>query len=231
MLATVAIRSRSSTPKLRSWGPRRSPSGCAAAIRAWLAWSSSAISRRRRRSRWSARRADLRCDQAGLRPEHAILIVGGHVSALPDRTLREEPVDYVCNGEGPVTIVQELLDGFARGATQEILREGRGPRLVGSRARFVTIASRVALIKDLGYGSDTATCGTCLPMRSIARTTGSASAISRAAQPYASIYTSLGCPYSCVFCCINAPFGVNRYRMRTPELVVAEIDHLSTPTA
>ena len=45
-------------------------------------------------------------------------------------------------------------------------------------------------------------------------------------KPYASIYTSLGCPYKCTFCCINAPFGTNRYRMRAPKAVAAEIDHL-----
>ncbi len=45
-------------------------------------------------------------------------------------------------------------------------------------------------------------------------------------QPYASIYTTLGCPYKCSFCCINAPFGTNRYRMRAPEKVVEEIDLL-----
>jgi anaerobic magnesium-protoporphyrin IX monomethyl ester cyclase len=47
-----------------------------------------------------------------------------------------------------------------------------------------------------------------------------------ARQPYASIYTSLGCPYKCTFCCINAPFGTNRYRMRDPKAVAAEIDLL-----
>jgi len=25
-------------------------------------------------------------------------------------------------------------------------------------------------------------------------------------QPYASVYTTLGCPYHCSFCCIQAPF-------------------------
>jgi radical SAM superfamily enzyme YgiQ (UPF0313 family) len=44
--------------------------------------------------------------------------------------------------------------------------------------------------------------------------------------PYASIYTSLGCPYKCTFCCINAPFGTNRYRMRSPKAVATEIDQL-----
>jgi radical SAM superfamily enzyme YgiQ (UPF0313 family) len=41
--------------------------------------------------------------------------------------------------------------------------------------------------------------------------------------PYGAIYTSLGCPYSCVFCCINAPFGKPGIRYRSPELVLKEI--------
>jgi len=45
-------------------------------------------------------------------------------------------------------------------------------------------------------------------------------------KPYASIYTTLGCPFQCSFCCINAPFATNRYRMRSPAKVVAEIEHL-----
>ena len=42
-------------------------------------------------------------------------------------------------------------------------------------------------------------------------------------QPYAALYTTLGCPYRCTFCCIQAPFkageqaagfqpGANSYR-------------------
>ncbi len=44
--------------------------------------------------------------------------------------------------------------------------------------------------------------------------------------PYAVIYTSLGCPFSCKFCCINAIFGQNTMRRRSPEKVVAEIGSL-----
>jgi radical SAM superfamily enzyme YgiQ (UPF0313 family) len=44
--------------------------------------------------------------------------------------------------------------------------------------------------------------------------------------PYASIYTSLGCPYKCSFCCINAPFDSNVYRTRNADDVVAEIKML-----
>ncbi len=37
-------------------------------------------------------------------PDTPIIIAGGHVAALPERTLREEVVDFACNSEGPVTI-------------------------------------------------------------------------------------------------------------------------------
>lgn len=55
-------------------------------------------------------------------------------------------------------------------------------------------------------------------------------------QPYASIYTSLGCPFHCSFCCIQAPFregekvsglrGHSSYRMWQVESVLAQIDTL-----
>ena len=41
-------------------------------------------------------------------PDQKIIIVGGHVAALPERTVREEAVDFACNGEGPITIEQLL---------------------------------------------------------------------------------------------------------------------------
>ena len=44
--------------------------------------------------------------------------------------------------------------------------------------------------------------------------------------PYASIHTSLGCPFKCSFCCINAPFGKSSYRTWSPECVIKEIDLL-----
>jgi len=52
---------------------------------------------------------------------------------------------------------------------------------------------------------------------------------------YASIYTTLGCPYGCGFCPIQAPFRAgeravgrttNSYRFMDPEVVVATIDRL-----
>ena len=42
-------------------------------------------------------------------PECKTMLAGLHVSALPERTLREEDVTFVCQGEGPRTL-QPLLD-------------------------------------------------------------------------------------------------------------------------
>src|SRR5262249_20237288 len=56
-------------------------------------------------------------------------------------------------------------------------------------------------------------------------------------QPYAALYTTLGCPYHCSFCCIQAPFksgeraagareSTNSYRYWSPDTVIAQIDLL-----
>jgi radical SAM superfamily enzyme YgiQ (UPF0313 family) len=56
-------------------------------------------------------------------------------------------------------------------------------------------------------------------------------------QPYAAIYTTLGCPYHCSFCCIQAPFksgerlagykeAVNSYRYWDPSRVADELELL-----
>jgi anaerobic magnesium-protoporphyrin IX monomethyl ester cyclase len=47
-----------------------------------------------------------------------------------------------------------------------------------------------------------------------------------AREPYGVIYTSLGCPFRCSFCCINTLFGKRGIRYRSPEIVVEEIDYL-----
>ena len=43
---------------------------------------------------------------------------------------------------------------------------------------------------------------------------------------YAAIYTSLGCPFNCSFCCIQAPFESRSYREWSPEWVLKQIDRL-----
>ncbi len=154
-------------------------------------------------------------------PEQLIIIAGGHVAALPERTMQEEAVDFGCNGEGPITIHQ-LLQALDAGSSADFSPvEG----LVWREQGKIRQNPSSPLIKDL----DSDLHGNVwhlLPMEKYRAHNWQCFGDLASRQPYAAIYTTLGCPYKCTFCCINAPFGINRYRMRDPERVVEEIDHL-----
>jgi anaerobic magnesium-protoporphyrin IX monomethyl ester cyclase len=153
-----------------------------------------------------------------LNPEQRIIIIGGHPAALPERTLREVAVDFVCNSEGPIT-VQELLDVLRAGEPYDFAKvQG----LVWQDNGQIRNNISPPLIKDLdkdlhGNAWD------LLPMGKYRAHNWQCFADLETRKPYASIYTSLGCPYKCTFCCINAPFGTNRYRMRSPNGVATVI--------
>lgn len=153
-------------------------------------------------------------------PDQKIIIIGGHVAALPKQTLAEEAVDFACNSEGPVT-VHQLLEVLRSGEAGLSAVEG----LVWREDGEVRDNPAPALIKDLDkdlHGN----VWHLLPMEKYRAHNWQCFGELQSRTPYASIYTSLGCPYKCTFCCINAPFGTNRYRMRSPQSVAAEIDLL-----
>lgn len=162
----------------------------------------------------------------GCAPDMPIIMVGGHVAALPERTLREENIDFACNGEGPETIAG-LLDylGGIRFDLSTI------PGLVwyaGDRRTQRIIINRAADLLDVNDIHGDA--WDLLPMHLYRAHNWQCFGDLSQRQPYASIYTSLGCPYKCSFCCIQSPFSPdihgNRYRMRDAEQVVDEIKML-----
>jgi radical SAM superfamily enzyme YgiQ (UPF0313 family) len=160
-----------------------------------------------------------------------LLMLGGHVASLPERTLAEEACDFVARDEGLYTIV-DLLEGY-RETPYPPLGKVRG-LVYREQGRAVSNAA-APLVKDLdndmpGVAWD------LLPMSKYrAHNWHCLGHLQR--QPYAAIYTTLGCPYHCSFCCIQAPFksgeeaaglntGVNSYRFWTPQRVIEEIDVL-----
>jgi anaerobic magnesium-protoporphyrin IX monomethyl ester cyclase len=154
-------------------------------------------------------------------PDQPIIVIGGHVAALPERTMRDEQADFACNGEGPVTVAR-LLDVLRAGAPFDFADV---PGLVWWDRNAIRNNVPAPLIGDLdrdlhGQVWD------LLPMAEYRAHNWQCFSEPDTRQPYASIHTSLGCPYRCMFCCINAPFGVNRYRVRGAKSVVAEIDLL-----
>lgn len=148
-----------------------------------------------------------------------IIMVGGHVAALPERTLAEERINFACNGEGPVTVAGLLAADYQEPKYHEI--PGLVWKLQGWSAIQTNPPAKLLDVKELhGNAWD------LLPMKLYRAHNWQAFGNLADRQPYASIYTSLGCPYRCDFCCINAPFGTNRYRMRDPKDVVDEVEHL-----
>jgi len=152
-------------------------------------------------------------------PDFPILIVGGHVSSLPERSLREEDVDFACKGEGPATVVALLT---ALGDNSSDPRLEKIPGLVYWDDGYPRVNPPARLIEDLD-GELHGGVWDKLPMPKYRAHNWQCFGEPKARQPYASIYTTLGCPYRCSFCCINAPFDSNRYRRRSPDAVAAEM--------
>ena len=163
-------------------------------------------------------------------PDQKVLWVGGHVAALPERTLREEAADFVCTGEGPYTIV-ELLESIKLGRPDYSKVRGLAYRQNGA----TTLTPASSLVKDLDHEMPEMAWDLLAMEKYRAHNWHCFGRLER--QPYASLYTTFGCPYHCSFCCIQAPFksgekaagwkeSVNSYRFWSPQAVITQIDKL-----
>jgi len=150
-----------------------------------------------------------------------VALGGLHPSALPRQTMEEECVDFVIDGEGPYTLTS-LLDVLRLG--KESYRDV--PGLWYREGKDIVPNPRAALISDLDSVLPIAAWD-LLPMDKYKAHNWHCFDHIDARSPYAAIYTSLGCPYNCLFCCINALFGKPGIRYRSPQLVVDDITLLS----
>jgi radical SAM superfamily enzyme YgiQ (UPF0313 family) len=145
------------------------------------------------------------------RPEARIVLGGAHVSALPGDTMRrDDSVDFEIYGEGELTF-KELL---ARLDSGESLDTVKG--LAFRRDGEVTVNPPREFIDDLD----------ALPMPAYDLLPMDRYAIPQQKRtPFCSIITSRGCPYNCIYCSVKCIHG-RRYRTKSPESVVAEMEHL-----
>jgi anaerobic magnesium-protoporphyrin IX monomethyl ester cyclase len=142
-----------------------------------------------------------------------ITVLGGpHISALPERTLREQPaLDIGVVGEGEVTAV-ELCAALDRGEKLHGI-----PGLVFRDGADIVLNPARPMIADINSIK--------FPDRDAFPTAiYNSHIIEYKAKPIASIITTRGCPYQCTFCC-KSVFG-SRQRLRSPENVIAELQEL-----
>lgn len=142
-----------------------------------------------------------------------VAMAGNHPSALPRRTLEEEDVDFVIDGEAIITI-QDFLN---ERKVEDI------PGLVWQTPQHIIENAHAPLIEDTSQLMGNA--WNLLPMDKYRSHNWQAFGGWKRA-PYASIYTTLGCPYKCSFCMINTFQHSNRYRRFDPQAVVYQIENL-----
>ena len=162
------------------------------------------------------------------------LFVGGHVSALPLEVLKEESIDMICQNEGVYTISNLLKTDLS---VQQIdLVKGLGYKVdgIGFLNLPEMIVPRSRLEHDLpGMAWD------LLPDIKKYRTAGWHSwSNNTESSPFASLYTSLGCPYKCSFCMINiinrtnssdgiASADSNVFRYWNPDFIIKQFDQIA----
>ena len=149
-----------------------------------------------------------------------VAIGGLHPSALPERTFREESVDFVIDGEGTYSLVALMNVLKASGADYSSV-----PGLWYHAYGTIKNNPRAPLIKNLDEVLPVSAWD-LLPMQKYRAHNWHCFDDIENRMPYGAIYTSLGCPYSCTFCCINALFGKPGIRYRSPEIVIREIGTL-----
>jgi len=149
------------------------------------------------------------------------ILYGIHPSALPERTLREEGIDFISRGESFYTVLKLLKVLKSNSEVNNHQIKG----LWYIKDNTVVSNGWGELVQDLDELPSVA--WDLLPMDKYRAHNWHCFEHIDQRQPYAVIYTSLGCPFNCSYCNIHALYnGRPGIRFRSPKKVVDEIDFL-----
>ena len=149
------------------------------------------------------------------------MIMGTHASALPKRTLEEEPYDFVCQGEGPITIAS-LIDVIKNNKKNYDKVPGLWYRDNDNNIK-ANIKSKMFDNLDKHLPGQN---WNFLDMSKYKAHNWHTFGRLNTRNKYASLQTSLGCPFKCTFCCINAPFERNTIRFWSAKHIFNQIKTL-----
>ncbi len=164
-----------------------------------------------------------------LAPEIKILFVGGHVAALSREVLEKHPaIDFVCQNEGVYTISQ-LLKTNLKDKLDQVNGLGwrNGAITLNKPSPIVPKADLPAQLPGMAWD--------LLPIKNYRTALWHSYPNGAKRQPFAALYTSLGCPMKCSFCMINI---INRqenefsdgsavFRYWDPEHIIKEFDYFA----
>ena len=158
-----------------------------------------------------------------------IALGGIHPSALPDRTLREEPIDFIIQGEGAhaiVGLIKYLKGAGDIGSIKGLWFWKDGDIYSNPPADIISNLDEELdgyawdLLPDLAkYRAHNMHCFQDFHK-------SQKDDFSDIRSPYVAMNTSLGCPFSCHYCCINAIFGKPSIRYWSLGKVISWIDEL-----
>lgn len=194
-----------------------------------------------------------------LKPQQKILYVGPHVAALPRETLaKEDSIDFIAQNEGVYTISNLLMIDNLE--DEHLLNKIKGlgyrTKQTKRKKKSLLIMSEEDINSDISSGivlNETESlvpksllsvdlpgiAWDLLPPPTKYRTSSWHSWTNNTEHsPFASLYTSLGCPYRCTFCMINVlnrtdktpgivSADSNVYRQWEPEFIIQQFDKLA----
>ncbi len=154
-------------------------------------------------------------------PHLKTFLFGIHPSALAEKTLREESVDFICRGECFYTALRVLEILKSRKQIDDFAIAGLCYRK-GNKIILNGWGELVRNLDELPFAA-----WDLLPMDKYRAHNWHCFENLEQRQPYAVIYTSLGCPFNCTYCNVHALYsGKPGIRFRSPKRVVEEIDFL-----
>ena len=175
------------------------------------------------------------------------LLTGLHPSAVSRFCMEQEKVDFVCQGEGPRTITA-LLEISNMGDVDQLkkvpglwYRDDTAARIDNGKIcldkESICFTAPAPLIEQGELQDELpGMAWDLLPMDKYRTSNWHAMSNNNDRAPFASLYTSLGCPFKCSFCCINAPFGNNnlenwdqkrnKFRYWDPDFIISEFDKI-----